>query len=53
MLAIKAFSWICYGVGALGLLIGLVDSPFSLIGLGLRCNIWCILTGYRLCARPS
>lgn len=34
MLAIKAFSWICYGVGALGLLIGLVDGPFSLISFG-------------------
>jgi hypothetical protein len=34
MLVIKAFSWICYGVGALGLLIGLVDGPFSLISFG-------------------
>lgn len=34
MLAIKAFSWICYGVGALGLLIGLVDGPFALISFG-------------------
>jgi hypothetical protein len=34
MLAIKVFSWICYGVGALGLLVGLVDGPFSLISFG-------------------
>lgn len=34
MLAIKIFSWICYGVGAISVLVGLVDGPFSLLSFG-------------------
>lgn len=35
MLVIKTFSWLCYSVGVLGLFVGLVDGPFSLISFGI------------------